>query len=66
MTEAGKSGYGAAITEKSWVSVGLLIILIGFAFWMGVQHSQLRELNDFCRSIVADHESRIRILEKGK
>ncbi len=60
------SGVGNAISEKSWVSLGLVITFVGFAFWMGVQHSQLSELNAFMRSIVADHETRIRILEKGK
>jgi hypothetical protein len=64
MSEASKSGYGQAISEKSWVSLGLVITFVGFAFWMGVQHSQLSELNGFMRGIVADHETRIRVLEK--
>ena len=57
---------GSNISEKSWVSLGLVITFVGFAFWMGVQHSQLSELNAFMRSIVSDHETRIRVLEKGK
>ena len=52
------------LSEKSWVSLGLVITFVGFAFWMGVQHSQLSELNAYMRGIVADHETRIRTLEK--
>ena len=66
MPEAGKSGFNSAIGERTWVSLTLVITFVGFAFWMGIQHSQLSTLNDNFAKFFADHETRIRVLEKGK
>lgn len=64
MSEGGKSGFSAAINDKTWVSLGLVFTFVGFAFWMGVQHSQLSTLNENFSKFFQDHETRIRVLEK--
>lgn len=66
MADASKSGFSNAINDKTWVSLGLVMTFIGFAFWMGVQHSQLSTLNENFAKFFADHETRIRVLEKVK
>jgi len=64
MGDGSRSGFTNAISDKTWVSLGLVVTFVGFAFWMGVQHNQLSELNSYMRGIVTDHETRIRVLER--
>jgi nitrogen fixation-related uncharacterized protein len=64
MSQASESGFRAAITSNTAISVGLVGTLLGFAFWMGVQHNQLASLNADIKSMLKDHEERIRVLER--
>ena len=59
------------ISQTTPVTVGLLILLLGLAFWLGVQHAQLRNLgermNDLScqvKTVIQDHEKRLRALEQ--
>ena len=53
-----------AIGEGTPLTIGLVVTMLGFAFWMGIQHSELSTLNTNVRDVLKDHESRIRVLEK--
>ncbi len=55
---------GTVLGEKTPLTIGLVLTLLGFAFWMGVQHSQMNELNTSVKEVMKDHETRIRVLEK--
>jgi hypothetical protein len=61
-----QSGFRAAITSNTAISVGLVVTLLGFAFWMGIQHNQLASLNTDIKEILKDHEGRLRVLERVK
>lgn len=65
-TSGPRAATGAQISDRTSVTVGLLVLMVGFAFWMGVQHSNLNELGVSVRDVLKDHEQRIRALEKGK
>lgn len=54
----------AVLGENSYVTISLVGVLLGFAFWMGIQHNQLSDLNASVRDILKDHETRLRVLEK--
>jgi hypothetical protein len=70
---ASESGERVAIGKASTVTIGLVLTFLGFAFWMGVQHSQLStvssgvdELKTSVKENLRDHEQRIRNLEIKK
>ena len=55
-----------ALGENTPITIGLAILVIGFAFWMGKMHSDLSNLGEQVQTVLQDHEQRIRALEAGK
>jgi hypothetical protein len=58
------------IDEKSKVTVGIMATAFGFlvaaVFWAATIQSDVAHIRDDLKTVVIDHEARIRILEKGK
>ena len=52
------------IGEGTHITIGLGVLLLGLAFWMGVMHMQLQGLNAGLDKVLSDHEARIRALER--
>lgn len=54
------------IGENTPVAVGLVIVLVGFAFWMGVLHTTVNGMSGNLEKVLLDHETRLRVLERSK